>query len=135
MARPASKHPTEFELEILKILWRTGPASARTVVDALDRDLAYTSVVTIMNVMARKGYVQRVKQKADARSGVGGGYVYKPLAAEGKTVGSMLRDLVSRAFGNSPANAALQLLETSDLSAEEMAKIRELLERKDRSKQ
>lgn len=125
MSRPASKHPTEFELEILKILWRVGPASARTVVDALDRDLAYTSVVTIMNVMARKGYVKRVKQAPPAA-----GYVYKAVATEGKTVGSMLRDLVSRAFGNSPGAAALNLLETSDLSEDELAKIRALLDRR-----
>ena len=54
MARPASRHPTELELEILKVLWREGPLSGRQVRDALVpfRDLAYTSVMTVMNIMA-----------------------------------------------------------------------------------
>ena len=50
MARPISKHPTELELEILKIFWREGPLTGREVRDQLAefRDLAYTSVMTIM---------------------------------------------------------------------------------------
>ena len=56
MARPASKGPTELELEILKILWQRGPLPVRDVRDALVgfRDLARTSVITIMNIMVRK---------------------------------------------------------------------------------
>ncbi len=71
MARPASPHPTELELEILKILWRDGPAVVQHVRDALapERKLAYSSVITIMNIMTDKGYLSRVKD--------GKGYRYK----------------------------------------------------------
>ena len=89
MARPASQHPTDFELEILKVLWRDGPKPVRHVRDALaaaGRELAYTSVMTVMNIMADKGYVRRNKNPRD-----GGGYVYHPLVKEQATTGRMLR--------------------------------------------
>ncbi len=57
MVRPTSKHPTELELEILKILWRAKPLTGRQVRDALAefRELAYTSVMTVMGTMEDKG--------------------------------------------------------------------------------
>ena len=56
MARPSSRYPTELELEILKILWQKGPLSVREVQEALDdfRKLAYTSVMTMLNIMSKK---------------------------------------------------------------------------------
>ena len=53
MARSPSQHPTELELEILKVLWRIGPATVRTVREELAavRELAYTSVMTMMTIM------------------------------------------------------------------------------------
>jgi BlaI family transcriptional regulator, penicillinase repressor len=124
MARPASKYPTELELEILKVLWRDGPASVRQVRDALEpfRDLAYTSVMTVMNIMAEKGYVRRGKQ--------GGGYVYRPRIKQESTVRGMLRDLVDRAFDGSAAALMVNLLETGDLDAEELRRLRELVNQK-----
>ena len=64
MARQVSKHPTELELEILKVLWRNGPLTGRDVRDCLaieTRDLAYTSVMTVMGIMEDKGYLKRKK--------------------------------------------------------------------------
>ena len=53
MARPASQHPTELELEILKVIWRDGACTVRNVREALapTRKLAHTSVITVMNIM------------------------------------------------------------------------------------
>src|SRR5688500_17679789 len=109
MARPSSRYPTELELAILKILWREGPASGRAIRDALAamRDLAYTSVMTILGIMARKGYVRRSKRD--------GAYVYQPAIAEGEATQGMLRDLVDRAFNGSAMAVMQSLLETSDL--------------------
>jgi BlaI family transcriptional regulator, penicillinase repressor len=124
MARPASKYPTELELEILKVLWRDGACSVRQVRDALVpfRDLAYTSVMTVMNIMAEKGYVRRSKQA--------GGYVYRPRIKQESTVRGMLRDLVDRAFDGSAAALLVNLLETGDLDAEELRRLRELVNQK-----
>jgi BlaI family penicillinase repressor len=129
MPRQASPHPTELELEILKVLWRDGPLSGRQVRDALAvarRDLALTSVITILNIMAGKGYVRRAK-----RQGV---FAYRPKVARQSTLGKMLRDLVDRAFAGSAAAAMLNLLETSDVTDEELHQLRQLIARKAKEK-
>jgi len=124
MARPASKHPTELELAILKILWRDGPLPVRDVRDALaaDRELAYTSVMTVMNIMAEKGYLRRRKQAAR--------YVYRPVVGEEATSRRMLGDLVDRVFDGSASAAMVNLLDAADLDADELREIRALLDRK-----
>jgi BlaI family penicillinase repressor len=124
MARPASRHPTELELEILKILWRDGPSSVRHVREALTgfRDLAYTSVMTIMTIMTRKRYLRRSKAE--------GGYVYRARITQESTTGRMLRDLVNRAFDGSAAALMLNLLETNEIDAHELKRLRELINEK-----
>ncbi len=124
MARAASRHPTELELEILKILWRDGPSNVRHVRKALAgfRDLAYTSVMTMMTIMARKGYLKRRKGE--------GGYVYRAAISAESTTRGMLRDLVDRAFDGSAASLMVNLLETRDIDADELQRLRELINRK-----
>lgn len=124
MARPSSRHPTELELEILKILWRDDPAPARHVRDALTgfRDLAYTSVATIMNIMTRKGHLKRRKQ--------GGRYVYSPRISERSISRQMLADLVDRVFDGSAVAVMLNLLETSDVDETELRELREIIKGK-----
>jgi BlaI family penicillinase repressor len=124
MGRPASKHPTELELGILKILWRDGPLPVRGVRDALApaRELAYTSVMTVMNIMVEKGYLARRKD--------GPSYVYRPRVSEQATTRRMLRDLVDRAFDGSAAAVMVNLLETADLDEAELKELRALLNRK-----
>ena len=132
MARPASQHPTGLELEMLKVLWRDGPRPVRHVREALaaaGRDLAYTSVMTVMNIMADKGYVRRSRNTKD-----GGGYVYHPQVRERATTGRMLRDIVDRAFDGSAAAAMVNLLESADVSDGELKQLRELIQRKARQK-
>ena len=126
MARPASKGPTELELEILKILWHRGPLPVRDVRDALVgfRDLARTSVITIMNIMVKKKYLSRKKE--------GASYVYRPQVTKAATTGRMLRDLVDRAFDGSAAAVMLKLLELSELDEAETRKIRAFLDRQAR---
>lgn len=128
MARSASKHPTELELEILKVLWRIGPATVRQVRDELAavRDLAYTSVMTVMTIMAGKGYVKRNK---DGRS-----YVYQATYKEQRASQSLLQDIVDRVFGGSTTAVMQHLLETSDIDDEELKQIRSLINRKTRER-
>jgi predicted transcriptional regulator len=128
MPRSASKHPTELELEILKVLWRIGPATVRQVRDELAavRDLAYTSVMTMMTIMVGKGYLKRTK---DGRS-----FIYQATYHETKATKSMLQDIVDRLFDGSTAAVMQHLLETSDLDDEELKQIRSLINRKAREK-
>lgn len=126
MARPTSKHPTELELEILKILWRTAPATVRQVRDALVgfRDLAYTSVMTIMTIMTEKGYLGRTKR--------GGSFRYRPRVREDAVARRMLSDVVDRAFDGSAVAAMVNLLGDVKIEREELRALRRLLEQKAR---
>ena len=123
MARPGSKHPTELELEILKILWRGGPMPVSRVREALApfRELAITSVTTVMNIMVRKGYLSRERST--------GSYVYRPRVSEHATAGRLLRDVVDRVFDGSAAVAVARLLETGELDEKELKRVRDLLKR------
>jgi predicted transcriptional regulator len=125
MARPQSKHPTELELEILKILWSESPLTGREVRDRLaarSRDVAYTSVMTIMGIMEEKGYVRRKKQA--------GSFVYSARVTEKTTTRRMLQDLVQRAYDGSVMAAMVNLLEAGDMGADELRQLRQLLNQK-----
>jgi len=128
MARPPSRHPTELELEILKVIWQIEPATVRQVRDALAavRDLAYTTVMTVMSIMADKGYLTR---KKDGRS-----YVYEAAYREQKASRNLLQDIVDRVFGGSTTAVMQHLLETSEIDDEELKQIRALINRKTRER-
>jgi predicted transcriptional regulator len=79
--------------------------------------------MTIMNIMADKKYLRRVKGNA-------GSFIYHPKIDERPTTGRMLKDLVDRAFDGSAAVAALNLLEAADVSEGELKQLRELIRRK-----
>lgn len=121
MTRPASRYPTELELEILKIVWRDGPVAVRAVRDALaeTRDLAYTSVMTVMNIMADKGYLKRRRK--------GGSYVYRPCVSRQWTAGRMLGDLIERLFDGSASAAMVHLIESGEIDAAELDALRRTL--------
>jgi predicted transcriptional regulator len=123
-----SKNPTELELEILKVLWRIGPATVRQVRDELApfRELAYTTVMTMMSIMHGKGYLSRVK---DGRT-----YVYRSIYREEKASRGLLKDVIDRVFGGSTAAVMQHLLETSELDDDELKQIRLLIDRKSQEK-
>jgi predicted transcriptional regulator len=115
-------------LEILKVLWQIEPANVRQVRDALKsvRDLAYTTVMTMMSIMFDKGYLTR---KKDGRS-----YVYEAVYRENKASRNILQDVVDRVFGGSTTAVMQHLLETSDIDDEELTQIRSLINRKARER-
>jgi len=123
MARPTSRHPTELELEILKVLWREGPLTGQGVREGLApaRPLAYTSVMTVLGIMVDKGYASRRKD--------GASFLYRARVNEKATTRRMLRDLLSRAYDGSVEALMVNLLESSDLNQTEIQKLRRLLDR------
>ena len=130
MARPESEHPTELELEILKVLWADSPLPVREVRARLesdcDRTLAHSSVITMLNIMHRKGFVTRKKD--------GKAFLFSPKVNRESVTGRMMGDLLSRLFDGSPSALVMNLIETSDVDADELAEMRKLLNRKTREK-
>lgn len=126
MARPESEYPTELELEILKVLWEESPLPVRDVRARLKsgakRPLAHSSVITMLNIMHRKGFLTRQKE--------GNAFLFSPKVKKEEVTGQMLGDLVSRVFGGSPTAMMMNLLETSDIDSEELTELRKLINRK-----
>lgn len=126
MARPESEYPTELELEILKVLWEESPLPVRDVRARLKsgakRPLAHSSVITMLNIMHRKGFLTRQKE--------GNAFLFSPKVKKEDVTGQMLGDLVLRVFGGSPTAMMMNLLETSDIDSEELTELRKLINRK-----
>jgi len=124
MVRPKQDHPTPGELEVLKILWEHGPLTVREVMDRLNRDesrpRAYTSVMSLLNVMADKQLVVRRQQ--------GRAFGYSARAPRDKTLGRMVGDLLGRAFEGSASSLVAHMLDQTEVSEHELAEIRRAIE-------
>ena len=124
MVRPTSEHPTGLELTILKVLWQGAPRTVDQVREALagsGRELTHSSVITVMNIMVRRRYLQRTKQ--------GRAFAYAPLVRGQDVNRGFLQDLVNRVFDGSAKAVMLELLESTDVGAEELAEIRQMIDR------
>jgi predicted transcriptional regulator len=123
LARPKQTQPTPGELELLSILWERGASTVREVLEVLEQrsqGRAYTSVMSLLNVMAEKKLVIR---KAQGRA-----FVYVAKKPRDATLGGLVGDLWQRAFGGSAAAVVMHLLDEANPSAEELAEIRKILE-------
>ena len=112
---------TPLELEIMNVLWETGPANVQTVqAHIVGRELAYTTVQTMLNVLHRKGKVKRqLKDRA---------YRYRPVVSRQSAVTQAVGDMIDRFFGGSADSLVLNLVETRHLTPEKLAQIQKLLE-------
>lgn len=129
MPRKASDPLTPLELEIMKVLWETGPAATQTVQERLapERKLAYNTVQTMLNVLHRKGKVRREL--------AGRAYLYEPVVSRAQAARQALGDLVSRMFEGSAESLVLSLVETRQLTPEKLAELSALIEKSERSEE
>jgi predicted transcriptional regulator len=126
MAAPKSKDRlTPLELELMNVLWDIGPAPVAAVRERLaaTRELAYTSVQTMLNILVRKGKLKRVL--------VDRAYHYRPAVTRRKAVGHAVRELVQRAFGGSAEALVMTLVESKQLSSEALERLRKIVEEQD----
>lgn len=122
VARPKQPMPTQAELEILHVLWERGPSTVRQVRDVLSaaRPRAYTSIMSLLNIMVDKGLVTR---SADGRA-----FLYKARKPRERTLASIVGDLLGRAFAGSAHELVAHLLEQSKPSPAELDEIRRTIE-------
>src|SRR2546428_12793762 len=120
MPSPPRK-PTDAELAILRVLWSRGPCTVRQVAEALGRETGYTTILKLLQIMAEKRLVRR---NETART-----HVYEAAYTEGQTQRQLVTDLLDRAFGGSAAQLVLQALATTKATPQELAEIKELIEK------
>ena len=120
MARTKTPHLTPLELEIMHVLWNEGSSNVQAVQQHLERELAYTTVQTMLNILHRKGKVKRtLKERA---------YFYSPVVSRSHVVGNHLSDLVERLFGGSAESLVMSLVETKHLTPKKLARLQKLIE-------
>ena len=120
----ATPHPTDAELQALSVLWDTGPATARAVLDAMPdgKTRSYTTVLSTLQQMEAKGLVKRAGREGRA-------LIYKPATARRRVLGPVLKRLVQRAFGGRPVDVVQHLLQDGgNVSPDELARMRELID-------
>lgn len=108
----------------MKVVWSRGDATVRDVYEALleGRKIAYTTVMTMMNVLEKKGHLRK---RTEGRS-----FLYRPTRPQQKVVGSMVREFVERVFGGSAGPLLAHLVEDERLTPEELDALAKRIEEK-----
>jgi BlaI family transcriptional regulator, penicillinase repressor len=119
MARRKTEHLTPLELEIMHVLWESAPANVQAVQQHLERELAYTTVQTMLNILHKKGKVKRVlKDRA---------YEYAPVVSRSHVSRQHITDLIDRLFGGSAESLVMSLVETKHLTPKKLARLQKLI--------
>jgi predicted transcriptional regulator len=113
---------TEVELEFMTLIWDLGECTVKDVLTRLSkgRDLAYTSVATIMKILEQKGALS--SQKNDRA------HTYLPLISRQEYEASSLKHLAKNLFHDDPSKMVMRLLDENELSDEELKSIRKILD-------
>jgi predicted transcriptional regulator len=121
MARKQSPVLTDAELRPMEVLWQRGSATVAEVTAALSESgiLSYSTVLTTLRILERKGYVHHTKE--------GQAFVYRPVVQRSQAQKSALGNLLSRFFDNSPELLVMNLLRTEKIDAEDLERLQRLI--------
>ncbi len=109
----------------MSVIWNQGDVTVQDVKEALepDRPLAYTTIMTVMSRLVKKGLLVRVKE--------GKAYLYRPATSKDKLAGSMLRSLVRKLYDGATGSAIAHLLESDEeVDEAELDRLDELIRAK-----
>ena len=110
---------TPLELEVMDVLWETGPANVQTVQAGMKRKLAYTTVQTMLNILHKKKKVNRtLKERA---------YFYRPTVSRGQVVKNSVNEIIEKMFGGSAEDLVMNLVETKHITPEGLAKLQAMI--------
>ncbi len=120
--RNKARKPTEFELDLLRALWKRGSGTVRDLYEDLNqvRQLGYTSILKTLQIMTRKGLVHR----ADA----GKAHIYRASSTEAQTQTQLIDDLSERLFAGSAAQLAMHAISNRVASSTELEQIKILID-------
>lgn len=126
MARPRAKELTERELEVMHAFWQLGEATvadARDCLSGAGRELAYTTVATLVRILTEKDFLQQIDQERPFR--------YRALRTFEDVSGSIVGDLLSRVFGGSREQLLLRVFEQKKLTPQERSVLEGILRESD----
>ena len=122
MPRPKSPTLTEAELRVMQVLWDKKRATVAEVTDALkdQADLAYTTILTMLQILERKGYITHEKE--------GRAFIYEPIVPRDEATRDAVRYVVSRFFNNSPELLVLNILEHEKITSKELRRLKKMID-------
>ncbi len=128
MAKVKLPKPTAAELAILRVLWDNGPSTVREVHDVLSkkREIGYTTVLKIMQIMTDKGIVLRDESNRS--------HIYEPKLAAEQTQKQLVKDLLDKAFGGSLPKLVMNALAAKRTSSKDLAEIKKILREAEKKK-
>jgi BlaI family transcriptional regulator, penicillinase repressor len=114
---------TPLELQIMQVLWDCGPSNVQSVQEKLvgPPRLAYTTVQTMLNVLHRKGRVQRRLR--------GRAYDYAPVLTREKAASSAIMDMINRLFGGSVDGLLMSMVKSQQLDPKKLQDLQRLIEK------
>ncbi len=118
---------TNYELELMDVIWRQGEATVQDVCDGLSRELAYTTVMTTLSILANKKKVlDRIKQ--------GRSYLYRPTVTREEVSISVLDHMKKVLLEDSPSKFVLNFLENEEISKDDIAAIKKAIRKLEKRK-
>lgn len=122
MARPKAEELTERELEVMHVFWSHGEqtvARARDELSAAGRDLAYTTVATLVRILVDKGFLEQTTTERP--------FQFRVLRSFEEVSGNLLTELVRRVFGGSREQLLVRLMDQRSLTPQERAALKSIL--------
>jgi predicted transcriptional regulator len=120
-------HPTltAQELAIMKVIWRTSGVTVRDVYESLrdSRRIAYTTVMTMMNILDQKGFLKRIPGEDRA-------FVYEPARSRQTVMRAMVKEFLDRVFGGSANPLMLHLIEDKHVTKKDLDELRRAIGKK-----
>jgi BlaI family penicillinase repressor len=127
MARPPAKELTERELEVMHVFWKQGTLTVAEVRDALKEaglDRAYTTVATLVRILADKGFLDQTNQERP--------FAFEPSRSYQDVSRKLLGELIDRVFHGSREQLLVRLLEQKSLTQAERALLQDILRQKEK---
>ena len=121
MARKQTPTLTVAELKLMRIIWEHDESTVSDVMEKLPKEsnLAYNTVLTTLRILEQKGYLNHFKK--------GRAHVFSSVVTKSQARTTALRQMVSSFFNDSPELLLLSLIESEDVTSEDIDKLKRMI--------
>jgi len=129
MSKRKQQTLTDLEADVMQVVWQRGQATVRDVYETLrpTRNLAYTTIMTVMSTLAKKGVVEHSKE--------GRAYVYRPKISKKEAAQRSVAKVLQKFFDGSPRALVAHLIDVNAISLNELSSLQQLLNSKQKENQ